>query len=277
MRRGAYVISDVWQRMPEGDRQQLRARAVAGTRASDVVMSHWSAAALHGLPLIGTWPTEVHILSRSRSGRSRNGVVEHVAPISELDITTIDGLRLTSLPRTLVDMAAVLPLAAGVAMADSALFVGRGEARCTAGEVLEALARRGPMRAHRRVARMIELARTCAESPLESASRVVIIECGFPLPDLQREFCDGAGLIGRPDFAWPQHRLVGEADGELKYLDERYRGGRSVEQVVLDEKYREDRLRALGFRVVRWGWRDVMKPEQLCAKLEAAGLPRVAR
>jgi hypothetical protein len=59
---------------------------------------------------------------------------------------------------------------------------------------------------------------------------------GAPQPALQVPYSDGAGLIGRVDFAWPAFRVVGEADGDAKYLDANLRGGRSAERVVLDEK-----------------------------------------
>ena len=59
-------------------------------------------------------------------------------------------------------------------------------------------------------------------------------------------------MIGETDFAWPEFGAVGEADGDQKYLDAEFRGGDTAEQVFLDEKHREDRLRALP-RTVRAG------------------------
>jgi hypothetical protein len=79
-------------------------------------------------------------------------------------------------------------------------------------------------------------------------------EGGFPKPELQRSFSDARGRIGYVDFAWPDFRIIGEADGDAKYLDAALRGRRTAERVVLDEKIREDRLRALGWTVVRWRW-----------------------
>jgi hypothetical protein len=67
--------------------------------------------------------------------------------------------------------------------------------------------------------------------------------------------------------------MVGEADGDRKYLDESYRSGRTVEQVMIDEKVREDRLRALPLGVSRWRWKTAINPAALRAQLSAAGLP----
>ncbi|MET4093936.1 hypothetical protein [Arthrobacter sp. UYCu712] len=42
----------------------------------------------------------------------------------------------------------------------------------------------------------------------------------------------------------------------------------------MDEKLREDRIRAAGIKVVRWVWADLMAAGQLDRKLAAAGVPR---
>lgn len=61
---------------------------------------------------------------------------------------------------------------------------------------------------------------------------------------------DHAGLIGYADMAWRQLGVIGEADGLAKY-DSR--------AVYLKEKIREDRIRALGFIVVRWTWDQIIR------------------
>jgi very-short-patch-repair endonuclease len=73
---------------------------------------------------------------------------------------------------------------------------------------------------------------------------------------------DEAGLIGRVDFLWRKHRIVGEADGRAKY---------DRPQVLWNEKRREDRLRAAGFEVVRWSWDDIThRPELVSERLLTA-------
>ncbi|WP_158865627.1 hypothetical protein [Leifsonia sp. AG29] len=131
-----------------------------------------------------------------------------------------------------------------------------------------------PMRGHRRALDVIGFADGRADSPLESVSRVSMHAAGVPQPALQLPFSDGNGLIGVVDFAWPEARVIGEADGDVKYLDSAMRAGRSADRVVLDEKVREDRLRALGWRVVRWRWAIASDPGRLGAVLEEAGVPR---
>ncbi|WP_144629041.1 type IV toxin-antitoxin system AbiEi family antitoxin domain-containing protein [Arthrobacter woluwensis] len=109
--------------------------------------------------------------------------------------------------------------------------------------------------------------------PGESLSRVAMYDQGFPQPELQSVFRDRSGLIGYTDFYWRTWNLVGEFDGDAKYVKPEYLKGRTVSQVVMAEKTREDRLRRLGLTVVRWTWADVVQPERLATLLRSAGLP----
>ncbi|PSS46007.1 hypothetical protein C6401_02060 [Arthrobacter woluwensis] len=109
--------------------------------------------------------------------------------------------------------------------------------------------------------------------PGESLSRVLMHRLAFPRPVLQQEFRDRAGLIGYGDFWWKPWRVVGEFDGTAKYLKSEYLAGRTPSEVVVAEKRREDRLRRLGLKVVRWTWADLTSPGSLAGLLREAGLP----
>nr|BFF15511.1 hypothetical protein GCM10025699_68140 [Microbacterium flavescens] len=80
--------------------------------------------------------------------------------------------------------------------------------------------------------------------------------------------------MGIVDFWWPEFGVVGEFDGEVKYRTADMLRGRTPEQVVIDEKRREDALRSMpGVRaVVRWNWADAMRAEPLLAALRRAGV-----
>ncbi|WP_460525960.1 hypothetical protein [Conyzicola nivalis] len=244
------------------------------------MISHWSAAVLHGLPVVAQSLATVHVTApRATGGRSYPGVTIHCVPLDD-DVVELDGVMVTSLPRTLVDIAASAKTISSVPALDFALHEGRrGEkppllART---ELWDAHSRRMPFAGHARARAAIDFAVTDADSPLESVSRVNFMEIGFPVPELQHRFDDHRGLIGFSEFYWPEHRLAGEADGKSKYTDPRYRRGRTLEQLLLDEKHRADRIRALGVSVSRWGWRTAIDPRALRAHLLAAGLPLPSR
>jgi hypothetical protein len=104
-----------------------------------------------------------------------------------------------------------------------------------------------------------------------------MFELGVPRPELQVTFRDRRGFIGIVDFWWREHNLIGEFDGVAKYVRHEFRQGRSIEQVFIDEKNRENRLRATGAGVTRWDWPIASSPERLLDALTVAGLPTSRR
>lgn len=122
----------------------------------------------------------------------------------------------------------------------------------------------------------LELADARSESAGESLSRVRMLDLGFEPPQLQVNF-DLGGTLARVDFYWPSVGVVGEFDGRLKYTRAAGLGASPAEQVVWEEKLREDALRARGLKVVRWVWDDLQRPGVLAARLRCAGVPLVKR
>ena len=104
--------------------------------------------------------------------------------------------------------------------------------------------------------------RTGAQSPLESLSRYRLTEAGLPEPELQYPVHDEDGLVGLADMAWPELKVIGEADGLSKY---------TRRDDLIDEKRREDRMRAQGWIVVRWTWQEILTtPEAVAARIRRA-------
>ena len=278
---GAYVEASVHASLSARERYLLRVRAVAATRRFRPVISHWSAAAIHGLPILGRWPDSVHTtIAPTSGGRSRGNVVKHCAALGDTDVVDIDGMLVTSVARTVVDLAAVLPFRDAAVMVDRALLVdrfGRLVPMTDRVSLEQCWASRGVFRGFARAKSAIAFGEDRAESPLESVSRVSMRVIGCPRPLLQVPHSDAEGPIGEPDFYWPGFNAVGEADGKTKYLDASLRNGRTAEQVLMDEKYREDRLRALPRAFTRWGWEVGVDPARLRSRLQRLGLPTGAR
>lgn len=70
VRRGAYVETSVWAEMGVEERHATTAVAAAAACRSDVVVSHLSAAVLHGLPVVGAPGAAVNTASSSTPGPS---------------------------------------------------------------------------------------------------------------------------------------------------------------------------------------------------------------
>lgn len=275
--RGAYLPRELWRASDRRERYLLQIRAVAETRRRSPILSHWSAAAVHDLPVVGRWPTRVHlIVGKTSGGRSRNDVVKHNLSLDGGDVVMVDGLRVTSLARTIVDIASLNHPLSAIAMVDRALHVdarSRVPALLERAELLRTWESMLPFRGHARSRNLIEFGETAADTPIESVSRFHMRVIGCPRPRLQTPFFDHWGFIGRPDFDWPDFGHIGEADGDRKYLDPEYRGGRTADEVVRDEKVREDRLRAVSRGFTRWPWEVAMSPGALRQRLADAGLP----
>lgn len=242
-----------------------------------VVASHWSAAALHGLPKIGPWPERGHVTQDVDSTtRSRGLVIRHNRRLAPEDIVIIDGIPVTSIALTVLDISTIADFRSAVVAVDGALFrhrTDRPHPWLTAAELADAWEHAHPFRGEIRARTAMEFGVTGAQTPLESVSRVTMHQIGCPPPTLQHPYFDGDGFIGECDFSWLPVGSVGESDGKSKYLDASKRSGRSVEQVLLDEKVREDRLRAVVRSFGRWDWATAIDPRRLHAKLTGMGIP----
>jgi hypothetical protein len=274
--RGVYVRADVWAALDPVERHIWLLRAVLLLRERRLVFAYRSAAAIWGLPLLGPPPEDAHtVTDRSGGGRSDDRLVRHCVDRPSTAVV-IGALELTPLARTVIDVALGPSFPEAVMMADAALAgldvpvlgrvsVSRHELRSE----LPPPGSRGVARARR----VVEFADGRAGSPMESGSRASIATAGLSMPELQHEFRDAEGRMFT-DFWWSRWGIAGEMDGRSKYLDPRYRNGRTLEQVLLDEKHREARLRRLPEvkDVVRWGSDVALSPLRLGALLRSAGV-----
>ena len=180
----------------------------------------------------------------------------------------IDGIRVTSVAQTLIDLGRRRPFASNLTSLDAALRRGN----VTKEQLLSLVDAHPHTSGNTRLRRWIEVADPHSESPGESLSRAVMIEHHLPLPRLQDEIWDPRGrLVGRVDFIWPDLGVIGEFDGNVKYGREM--AGRPIEEVIQDERRREIAVeRASGMRVVRWLWRDAWQGEPLLQILADVGV-----
>lgn len=286
IRRGVYVTGERWRAADADERYRLLVRATVLAASRPRVLSHQSAGVLHGLPIIGSWPTTVHVSAPDAVGGSSTPfVTSHRGPASEV-VEEIDGCRVTTLVRTLVDVAASSPFLVGVAMVDHALRVEQERAErerhgevpirpaLTREDLYRELALVNPRTGRRRAERVIAFANPLAANPGETLSRVRIFQLGFAAPELQVCFPDILGGTAWVDFFWRRVRKIGEFDGFLKYGAGPVLGDRDPSSVVWQEKQREDALRARVNSFDRWGWDLALSPARFHAFLTERGVPR---
>jgi hypothetical protein len=194
------------------------------------------------------------------------------------DLDLIDGLRVTTLARTVLDMAIAGSHGQAVVMADAALrrndhaIEGVPRTLTTVDDLRHELSLISAPHGSAKARRVIEFADGRADRPGESLSRVAMDVAHLPAPQLQVTLVGASGRKYVVDFWWPAANLIGEFDGDAKYSDPAFLRGRTPEQALRDEKAREDDLRAAGHRMSRWGWKVALEPRRLHAHLVAAGL-----
>nr|WP_237421884.1 hypothetical protein [Gordonia sp. SID5947] len=227
------------ERTPE-QLHRLTAIATLAVTGPDHTLSHQSAATLHDLPMLKPSLRRVHVTTGSRSGGHRSAKRHaHIGSLEPAEVVLVDGVRVTSLERTAVDVArtTTMGFAGALAVFDAALR--RGADR----DLISTMLRRrrsGVGQARRALLH----ADGDAENPGESWGRAQMIEAGLPVPRLQHEFRDADGnLVGRTDYDW-SGRLVGEFDGDVKYRNH-LRPGETPFDAMKREKEREDGLRRL--------------------------------
>ena len=264
--RGVYAYAPRARKyLAASDGQRLVAAAAAlAVVGSGAVLSHQSAARLWGIDLLGK-QADVTALTCPRSGRkSRTGIHVYAIELPADHVTAVSGLPATSAARTVVDLARTGGFWDGLVAADSALrkkLTTKDEMRAVIGAL-----RHWP--GIRRAAEVVEFADRRSESALESIARAVIRDLGLPPPDLQVRlgYWEVPGLpaepIARVDFYWKEYRTVAEVDGDLKYKDPAR---------AKDQLRRDIELRAAGFEVVHFDWRDITSaPDRVAAVIGEA-------
>jgi hypothetical protein len=123
LQRGTYLTDPTAAPAELAARHALRVAATISDLRVPAVVSHLSAAALHGLPLWGVRLSRVHVLRRPpASGASNVRLHLHVARYADEDIAVVEGLALTDVTRTVVDVARTASFEAAVVVADAALY-----------------------------------------------------------------------------------------------------------------------------------------------------------
>ncbi|MFO8075626.1 MAG: type IV toxin-antitoxin system AbiEi family antitoxin domain-containing protein [Egibacteraceae bacterium] len=225
----------------------------------DGVVSHESAARLHGLEVCEA-AAAVHVTVPHARRRAPAGVIVHLSRrLPSADVLADRGLRLTSLARTLCDLAATGPAGQTLRLLDAAVALGAAPkwihqraSELTAGRPGVATLRAATDPGGAPVFRSW-LERTLAE---------LVATAGLPAPEWNVEVEDAAGRIGIVDALWREAGVIAEAEG-LRFHTSAEARRRDAE--------RFNRLAAAGYTARRFTWHDVVdEPERVVATLAEA-------
>jgi very-short-patch-repair endonuclease len=208
-------------------------------------LSHREAAALHGLRPSSR--SRVDVTTTRRIRRSRPGIeIHHTATLDAKDVTTVEGIPVTTVARTLVDLAHVVPR-------DSvAKALREAEHRQTLDvreiEAIRARTRHRPGPGHATLTAVLEQhtrrGTQLTRSVLEERFVALCETHGLLRPRMNAHV--GALEV---DALWPDRRLAVELDGWDRHKDRR---------AFQDDRTKANALTRAGYRVLRFTHDDVV-------------------
>lgn len=263
---GAYADRTAFGSLGPEDQHVVRMRAMAAVTDARPVFSHWSAAVLHGLPVLRERLRTVHVSFDAPGSRSGGGVTGHVFPLQQRELVGFQELRATGVGRTVVDVAGAAPFEEGVMAADGALRAG-----VPRGLLDRAADLAGPRRAGRRIEEVLGFGHPGSESAAESRFRVTAMRLGLEPPVLQFPITLADGSMVHLDALLERLRVGVEVDGDRKYLEAEM-APNGAARAVIAEKRREDEMRTHLLGLARIGWVQAGSTTQLRAVLARVGV-----
>lgn len=227
--RGVYAVGHA---RVSRDGRWLAAVLASGERS---VLSHRAAAALWGIRQY-TGRAEVTI---PRGSRGRAAIVARRSSLQPDEITEVRGIPVTTVARTLLDLAGVLEHEHQL---DKAIRQAEYLRLFDLTEVTRLLDRH-PRRA-RALRKAVDTAAAGMQetrSDLEDRFRALLLDADLPTPVLNATIeLDGQAI--EPDALWPAHKLIVELDGRQTH---------GTPSAFEADRLRDRRLAAAGYRTIR--------------------------
>jgi hypothetical protein len=213
------------------------------------VLSHRTAAALWELIRMPTGRVDVTTLRRNASTKLIR--VHKSRTLGPADITTIDGLPVTTPTRTLIDLADQLP----PQRLERALHRAEHQRLLNTAAIHARLASL-PGRRSRALHHALDTLTPgpqITRSELEDRFLALIDQHNLPRP-LANHQVEGHEV----DFYWPTHNLIVETDGAATHL---------TPTAFEHDRHRDAQLTAAGYRVIRITWRQLTEQPHEVARL----------
>jgi very-short-patch-repair endonuclease len=201
-------------------------------------LSHGSAAAHHGL-----WRSSsgMHVTVPRNGPHPREGITVHrTRRLDPEDVIDVEGIRITTVPRTILDLAELVTPRSLAIVLERAEQLDVFDLR-----QLRATIARNPGRHGAKA--LTEALDTEAPSKEELQRRFLALVRGAGLPEPQREAQIGPYHV---DFLWPQARLAVETDG---------RAWHDTRAAFERDRRRDLDLAARGIQTLRVTWRMVTR------------------
>lgn len=266
IRRGLWlpVHAGVLQHAAVPMTERTRLRAALEACGPTAVASHRCAANLWELRVPRRVRPEITVATTVKP-KLPDVEIHRTTALEPIDVRKIDGLRRTSVARTLLDLGAVLRYPAVERAAQDAVIrklVAMIDLIC----LLDRIGGRGRRgTASLREVVLSSLPDERLASQLEHAFHQLLLDCEIEPPVLQHELTCADGRLVRLDFAWPDRRVAAETDGR------RWHATRTDFE---DTMARSNSIERTGWAHYRYGWSAVHDtPRVIRAELTAALAP----
>ena len=257
------------------DTLQTRCAAAALVLAPVAAFSHETAALLHGLPTpFGTDPFPMHAsLPAGSVAPQIAGITAHRVQWARDDVVLRRGLRVTSSARTWCDLAS-----RGWQTCDLVVcadFMLRWQGPRGRELLAAATARWGGRRGAVALRAALALAEFRVDSPMETRLRLLLIQAGLPVPQVNCPVRDADGVIlHTPDLSWPRWRVAVDYDGAHHFVA----GGEQGDWRRRQDAARQELLQEEGWTLRIMTAADVLRrPHQAVERTTRALLAAGAR
>lgn len=259
--RGSYASRMTYAQASPAQRHRLATRAAVARSDGRLAASHFSALSLLGLPL---WRARLGQVQMARLGVGRGRRTSRICIHAGYDpsaYSLVDGIACVSPALAVLGTAMLCGVEAGVVAADAALAANK-VSKPELEHWLGRLTRHPGVRAARVAVQLMDRR---SESPGESRTRLMLrpFSLGEAIPQVEIRDAQ-TWLVARVDFLYEAQRTIVEFDGLVKYE------GADGRAALVAEKRREDRLRDLGYQVVRVTWAELDRPTLLLQRIQAA-------
>jgi very-short-patch-repair endonuclease len=221
----------------------------------EAVLSHWSAAALWMIRPNSRTRIDVTVPHRSRSSPN---ICRHISELSDDERTVEEGIPVTSVPRTIFDLAATEPADVVENLLREMEFLELRDRLSLWNLVDRYPGKRGVRKVRMALERLKEEPVGRKRSKLEERFTPFLRQHRLPLP----RFNDWIVLDGmryQVDCHWPDTRLIVELDGW---------GGHSTRTAFREDRTRDRKLRVAGYSVTRLTWNQLDdEPETIASDL----------
>jgi hypothetical protein len=236
-------------------------RLVAGYLAigPEAAASHRAAACVHELLRYGDPPVEVTTIRR-RSPEVSGVVVHRLMDLHQRWVVEIDGVRVTTVARTLVDLGAV----ASRRTVEAALDRAAGRKLVTYREVRDAM-----LAVARQGRRGVGTIRSLLDARIDEvipagvfSARMATVLRGTGLPRAVPEYTvldEHGGFVAVVDFAYPEKRLAIEVDGYEFH---------SSPRAIRVRNQRDRMLSSIGWLALHFDWGEVeRRPHEVASAI----------